>query len=95
MDSRIELRPVLLTSSERAKDLLFLDLALDSAVRTTMERGLKELSFNQLPVNFPLILPAYFVGKLAFNVSCLYKEKKHIRKRRGKFLFIYFSCNCE
>ncbi|KAG8654882.1 hypothetical protein MANES_05G189000v8 [Manihot esculenta] len=49
VDSRIELRPVLLTSSERAKDLLFLDLALDSAVRTTMERGLKELSFNQLP----------------------------------------------
>ncbi|KAJ9187005.1 hypothetical protein P3X46_002505 [Hevea brasiliensis] len=49
LESRIELHPVLLTSTGRAKDLLFLDLALDSAVRTTMERGLKDISFDHLP----------------------------------------------
>ncbi|KAF2323958.1 hypothetical protein GH714_004742 [Hevea brasiliensis] len=50
LESRIELHPVLLTSTGRAKDLLFLDLALDSAVRTTMERGLKDISFDHLPL---------------------------------------------
>ncbi|XP_020533738.1 alpha-glucan water dikinase 2 isoform X2 [Jatropha curcas] len=49
LESRIELHPALLTSNGRAKDLLFLDLALDSAVRTTMERGLKDLSLDLLP----------------------------------------------
>ncbi|XP_065880881.1 alpha-glucan water dikinase 2 isoform X2 [Euphorbia lathyris] len=47
VESRIELRPMLLTCLGKAKDLLFLDLALDSAARTTMERGLKGLSFDQ------------------------------------------------
>ncbi|OVA15252.1 Pyruvate phosphate dikinase [Macleaya cordata] len=49
LECRIELRPVLLTSHERLKDLIFLDLALDSAVRTTMERGFKELRDAHLP----------------------------------------------
>ncbi|XP_057975075.1 alpha-glucan water dikinase 2 isoform X2 [Malania oleifera] len=49
LDSRIELRPLLLASHGRLKDLLFLDLALDSTVRTTMERGLKDLNFEHLP----------------------------------------------
>ncbi|CAK7347288.1 unnamed protein product [Dovyalis caffra] len=35
--------------SWRRKDLLFPDLALTSAVRTTMEKGLKDLSFAHLP----------------------------------------------
>ncbi|KAF9587937.1 hypothetical protein IFM89_006262 [Coptis chinensis] len=47
--SRIELRPLLLSYNERLKDLIFLDLALDSAVRTTMERGLKELRSTDIP----------------------------------------------
>ncbi|KAJ4851076.1 Alpha-glucan water dikinase 2 [Turnera subulata] len=46
LDSRIELRPALLTVHGKAKDLLFLDLALSSAVRATMERGLKGLKFS-------------------------------------------------
>ncbi|KAF6166769.1 hypothetical protein GIB67_005645 [Kingdonia uniflora] len=49
LESRIELRPILSTSHGRLKDLIFLDIALDSAVRTTMERGFKELSNAQLP----------------------------------------------
>lgn len=49
LESRIELRPLLLTSHGRLKDLLFLDLALASAVRTTMERGLKDLNFANPP----------------------------------------------
>lgn len=49
VQSRIELRPVLLTTHGRSKDLLFLDLALDSAVRTTVERGLKDLNSACLP----------------------------------------------
>ncbi|OIW14562.1 hypothetical protein TanjilG_14948 [Lupinus angustifolius] len=45
LESRIELRPILLTSHGRLKDLLFLDISLDSAVRTTMERELKAVNF--------------------------------------------------
>ncbi|KAF5194960.1 Alpha-glucan water dikinase protein [Thalictrum thalictroides] len=43
LETRVELRPLLLASHEKLKDVIFLDLALDSAVRTTMERGLQEL----------------------------------------------------
>ncbi|XP_042987360.1 alpha-glucan water dikinase 2 isoform X2 [Carya illinoinensis] len=49
LESRIELRPVLLSTHGRSKDLLFLDLALSSSVRTTMERGLKNLTFANPP----------------------------------------------
>lgn len=38
LESRIELRPVLNNSHRRLKDMLFLDLALASAVKTIMER---------------------------------------------------------
>lgn len=55
MESRIELRLVLLTAHGRSKDLLFLDLALDSAVRTTVEMGLKDLNSASLPVIFSLL----------------------------------------
>ncbi|XP_077218318.1 phosphoglucan, water dikinase isoform X2 [Tasmannia lanceolata] len=48
LESRIELRPLLLKPHGRLKDLLFLDLALDSAVRTSMERGFKELNTSHL-----------------------------------------------
>ncbi|KAF8404738.1 hypothetical protein HHK36_009627 [Tetracentron sinense] len=49
LGARIELHPILLTSHGRLKDLLFLDLALASAIRTTMERGFKDLNNAQLP----------------------------------------------
>ncbi|WOL20723.1 alpha-glucan water dikinase, chloroplastic isoform X1 [Canna indica] len=44
LEARAELRPFLLTSHERLKDLIFLDIALDSTVRTAMERGYEELN---------------------------------------------------
>ncbi|PRQ20992.1 putative alpha-glucan, water dikinase [Rosa chinensis] len=49
LESRIELRPLLITSHRRLKDILFLDLALASAVKTTMERGLTDLHFSNPP----------------------------------------------
>ncbi|XP_010254601.1 PREDICTED: alpha-glucan water dikinase 2 isoform X2 [Nelumbo nucifera] len=49
LEARIELFPVLVMPHERLKDLLFLDLALASAVRTTMERGFKDLQNAHLP----------------------------------------------
>eukprot|EP01018_Ginkgo_biloba_P037274 Gb_00442 [translate_table: standard] len=51
LESRFELRPILLRPHERLKDLIFLDLALDSTVRTTIERGFEELN-NACPLVF-------------------------------------------
>ncbi|KAJ4701488.1 Alpha-glucan water dikinase [Melia azedarach] len=49
LESRIELHPILCTAHARAKDLLFLDLALASAIRTRMEMGLKDLNYTHPP----------------------------------------------
>lgn len=44
LEARQELRPLLFKSKDRLKDLLFLDIALDSTVRTAIERGYEELN---------------------------------------------------
>ncbi|XP_058112697.1 alpha-glucan water dikinase, chloroplastic-like isoform X2 [Magnolia sinica] len=44
LEAHVELQPLLLKSHDRLKDLLFLDIALDSTVRTTVERGYEELN---------------------------------------------------
>ncbi|KDP26632.1 hypothetical protein JCGZ_17790 [Jatropha curcas] len=44
LEARQELRPLLFKPKDRLKDLLFLDIALDSAVRTAIERGYEELN---------------------------------------------------
>ncbi|CAM8982027.1 unnamed protein product [Rhodiola kirilowii] len=44
LEARQELHPLLLNSNERLRDLLFLDIALDSTVRTAIERGYEELN---------------------------------------------------
>ncbi|XP_028754486.1 alpha-glucan water dikinase, chloroplastic isoform X1 [Neltuma alba] len=44
LEARQELRPLLSMPQDRLKDLLFLDMALDSTVRTAMERGYEELN---------------------------------------------------
>ncbi|CAH9107475.1 unnamed protein product [Cuscuta epithymum] len=44
LEAREELRPLLSQPNNRLKDLLFLDIALDSTVRTAVERGYEELS---------------------------------------------------
>ncbi|KAJ3692532.1 hypothetical protein LUZ60_012882 [Juncus effusus] len=47
LEARAELRPLLFSSHDRLKDLLFLDIALDSTVRTAIERGYEELNSAQ------------------------------------------------
>ncbi|CAH9102815.1 unnamed protein product [Cuscuta europaea] len=44
LEAREELRPLLSQPNNRQKDLLFLDIALDSTVRTAVERGYEELN---------------------------------------------------
>ncbi|AQK82749.1 alpha-glucan water dikinase 1 chloroplastic isoform X1 [Zea mays] len=44
LEARVELRPLLLDSRERMKDLIFLDIALDSTFRTAIERSYEELN---------------------------------------------------
>ncbi|KAL8150135.1 hypothetical protein V2J09_019943 [Rumex salicifolius] len=44
LEARDELRPLLYKSHDRLKDLIFLDIALDSTVRTAIERGYEELN---------------------------------------------------
>ncbi|ERN14344.1 hypothetical protein AMTR_s00033p00208970, partial [Amborella trichopoda] len=43
LESRCELRPLLLKPHERLKDLIFLDIALDSTIRTSKESGHERL----------------------------------------------------
>jgi alpha-glucan,water dikinase len=57
VESRFKLRPLLLGQHERLKDLIFLDLALDSTVRTTMERGYEGLnSADPLDIIYFIVL---------------------------------------
>ncbi|XP_063943911.1 alpha-glucan water dikinase, chloroplastic isoform X3 [Daucus carota subsp. sativus] len=44
LEVREELRPLISNPNDRLKDLLFLDIALDSTVRTAIERGYEELN---------------------------------------------------
>ncbi|KAJ8438525.1 hypothetical protein Cgig2_024614 [Carnegiea gigantea] len=44
LEARQELCPILFKCSDRLKDIIFLDLALDSCVRTAIERGYEELN---------------------------------------------------
>ncbi|KAL3511320.1 hypothetical protein ACH5RR_030721 [Cinchona calisaya] len=44
LEARQELKPLLFKPNNRLKDLIFLDLALDSSVRTAVERGYEELN---------------------------------------------------
>ncbi|KAJ7953577.1 alpha-glucan water dikinase, chloroplastic [Quillaja saponaria] len=44
LEARQELRPLLFKPQARLKDVLFLDIALDSSVRTALERGYEQLN---------------------------------------------------
>ncbi|KAI8528222.1 hypothetical protein RHMOL_Rhmol12G0133800 [Rhododendron molle] len=44
LEAREEIRPLLFKPNDRLRDLLFLDIALDSSVRTAVERGYEELN---------------------------------------------------
>ncbi|KAL1550864.1 alpha-glucan, water dikinase [Salvia divinorum] len=63
LEARQELRPLLSQSNDRLKDILFLDIALDSAVRTAVERGYQELN-NASPEKI-----MYFISLVAENLT--------------------------
>ncbi|KAJ6799293.1 alpha-glucan water dikinase, chloroplastic isoform X2 [Iris pallida] len=63
LEARAELRPMLLSSHERLKDLIFLDIALDSTVRTIIERGYEELN-NAKPEKI-----MYFISLVLENLA--------------------------
>lgn len=54
LETRAELSPLISKSNDRLKDLLFLDIALDSTVRTAIERGYEELN-SAKPEVYPLV----------------------------------------
>lgn len=51
VDARIELHPALQAPRTRAKDLLFLDIALESCFKTAIDKRLISLNFNNPPVS--------------------------------------------
>ncbi|KAG0623205.1 hypothetical protein M758_3G156100 [Ceratodon purpureus] len=55
LEARRELRPTLLKPHDRLRDIIFLDLALDSTVRTAVERGLEGLA-NAGPQELALVI---------------------------------------
>ncbi|TKY58675.1 Alpha-glucan water dikinase [Spatholobus suberectus] len=63
LEARQELRPSLSKSQSRLKDLLFLDVALDSMVRTAVERSYEELN-NAGPENI-----MYFIYLVLENLA--------------------------
>lgn len=58
LEAREELKPLLSSSNDRLKDLLFVDIALDSTVRTAIERGYEELKDAK-----PEVCTYLFMGK--------------------------------
>ncbi|KAK1269948.1 hypothetical protein QJS04_geneDACA005079 [Acorus gramineus] len=65
LEARIELRPLLSTSHDRLRDLIFLDIALDSTVRTAIERGYEDLN-NATPQKI-LYFITLVLGNLALS----------------------------
>ncbi|XP_052731324.1 alpha-glucan water dikinase, chloroplastic isoform X3 [Vigna angularis] len=63
LEARQELQPSLSKSQSRLKDLIFLDLALDSTVRTAVERGYEELN-NAAPEKI-----MYFISLVLENLA--------------------------
>ncbi|KAK4358258.1 hypothetical protein RND71_023868 [Anisodus tanguticus] len=63
LEAREELRPLLFIPNNRLKDLLFLDIALDSTVRTAVERGYEELN-NANPEKI-----MYFISLVLENLT--------------------------
>lgn len=69
VDARIELHPALRAPRTRAKDLLFLDIALESCFRTAMEKRLISLNFSSPPVPFSLCSLKILVFRLFTPMS--------------------------
>ncbi|XP_060213985.1 alpha-glucan water dikinase, chloroplastic [Lycium barbarum] len=67
LEAREELRPLLFKPNNRLKDLLFLDIALDSTVRTAVERGYEELN-NANPEKIMCFI-SFVLENLALSVD--------------------------
>ncbi|KAK1302683.1 hypothetical protein QJS10_CPB12g00089 [Acorus calamus] len=65
LEARVELRPLLSTSHDRLRDLIFLDIALDSTVKTAIERGYEDLN-NATPQKI-LYFITLVLGNLALS----------------------------
>ncbi|XP_044343564.1 alpha-glucan water dikinase, chloroplastic isoform X2 [Triticum aestivum] len=63
LEARAALRPLLLGSTDRLKDLIFLDIALDSTVRTAVERSYENLN-NASPQKL-----MYFISLVVENLA--------------------------
>lgn len=63
LEARQELQPLLFKPQNRLKDLIFLDISLDSSVRTVIERGYEELN-NAGPEKI-----MYFISMVVENLA--------------------------
>ncbi|WVZ77602.1 hypothetical protein U9M48_025453 [Paspalum notatum var. saurae] len=72
LEARVELRPLLLASPERMKDVIFLDIALDSALRTAIERSYDELN-NAAPEKI-----MYFISLVLENLALSIDDNEDI-----------------
>lgn len=68
LEAREELRPLLFKPNDRLKDLLFLDIALDSTVRTAVERGYEELNNANPEVCYVKFSHSFKIKFLGLNV---------------------------
>ncbi|RLN13330.1 alpha-glucan water dikinase, chloroplastic isoform X2 [Panicum miliaceum] len=67
LEARVELRPLLLDSPERMKDLIFLDIALDSTFRTAIERSYEDLN-NAAPEKIMYVI-SLVLENLALSID--------------------------
>ncbi|XP_058112698.1 uncharacterized protein LOC131255836 isoform X3 [Magnolia sinica] len=85
LEAHVELQPLLLKSHDRLKDLLFLDIALDSTVRTTVERGYEELN-NVEPERCLLPIKTNSRALIAF---LRFRNYKRSYKRRSTCILLW------
>ncbi|GJM84901.1 hypothetical protein PR202_ga00614 [Eleusine coracana subsp. coracana] len=72
LEARAEIRPLLCGSSARLKDLIFLDIALDSTVRTAVERSYEQLN-NAEPEKI-----MYFISLVLENLALSTEDNENL-----------------
>ncbi|GKA58375.1 alpha-glucan water dikinase 1, chloroplastic isoform X1, partial [Tanacetum coccineum] len=64
LEARAELQPIISKSNDRLKDLLFVDIALDSTVRTAIERSYEQLKNAKPEVLLPSVKCALHISSV-------------------------------
>ncbi|PUZ56744.1 hypothetical protein GQ55_5G359200 [Panicum hallii var. hallii] len=72
LEARAEVRPLLCGSQERLKDLIFLDIALDSTVRIAVERSYEQLK-NAAPEKI-----MYFISLVLENLALSTEDNENL-----------------